>query len=121
MESKIPPRIRSKLVMQQSRWMTQISKVEDYGLDLSTPKKTPKLVWETLNDLPCFICPYNQKCNDGQELYNPTCCPYLTDWLMSTLNGEIPFQGNPFHQTYELKKKKEDEEEEIEAFEGFDM
>lgn len=108
LENKNPPKITTKLVMENSKWITRIKKVENYGLDISPKKKSSKLVWNTANDEPCFICPYIKKCSDGQELYNPKSCAWLTDWLISTVNSTEPFTGNPFHPDYTSKKSRAD-------------
>jgi hypothetical protein len=106
LENKQPPKITSKLVMEGSRWIIQIKLVESYGAVLKHSKKANNLIWETANDLPCFICPYIGKCSDGQELYNPKTCPYLSDWLISTVDSSEPFMGNPFHPDFTSKKSK---------------
>ncbi len=105
LENKNPPKISSKLIMDNSRWITKIKKIEDYGVEIKQKKKI-SLIWETSNDLPCFICPHIKKCSDGQEVFNPKTCAYLTDWLQSTLNSDEPFTGNPFHPDYSSKKSK---------------
>lgn len=103
--TKEPPKIRTNLVMYQSRWVKQLTKIEDFGIDSKKDAKSEKLVWDTLNDLPCFICPYTKKCNEGQKQYNPKKCPYLTDWLICSINGE-KYTGNPFHLLFDSKKEK---------------
>ncbi|WP_457558115.1 hypothetical protein [Candidatus Harpocratesius sp.] len=105
LENKDPPKIRTNLVMYQSRWVKQITKIDDFGINVKKQNKSKKLVWETINDLPCFICPFSKKCNEGQKQYNPKKCPYLTDWIVSSINNE-QYLGNPFHQEYDSKKGK---------------
>ncbi|MHA1610742.1 MAG: hypothetical protein ACTSYU_01710 [Promethearchaeota archaeon] len=105
LENKTPPKIRTKVVMYQSKWVNQLTKIDDYGIKPVKTAKTNKLVWDTVGDLSCYICPYARKCNAGQEHYNPKNCPYLTDWLVSSISVET-YTGNPFHQDYESKKSK---------------
>lgn len=105
LENKVPPKIRTSTVMYKSKWVKQLTKIDDYGLKATKTSKSTKMVWETMNDLPCFICPFSKKCNEGQETYNPKTCPYLTDWLVTSLKGE-EYTGNPFHQEYDSKKSK---------------
>ncbi|MHA1672716.1 MAG: hypothetical protein ACTSYI_03730 [Promethearchaeota archaeon] len=105
LENKSPPKIHTKIVMYKSKWITELTKIDDYGIKPAKTAKTNKLVWNTIGDLSCFICPYVRKCNAGQEHYNPKNCPYLTDWLVSSISGET-YTGNPFHQDYESKKSK---------------
>ena len=103
MENKNPPKINAKLVMDASRWVTQITKVEDYGSSSKSKKKSNKLVWKTENDLPCFICPYISKCSLGQLQYNPKICPFMTLWLQTSIKGE-KYTENPFHPKFIDKK-----------------
>ena len=105
LENKNPPKIHTKIVMFKSKWVTELTKIDDYGIKPAKAAKTSKLVWNTIGDLSCFICPYMKKCNAGQEHYNPKNCPYLTDWLVTSITGET-YTGNPFHQDYESKKSK---------------
>ncbi len=104
LENKNPPKIQTRLVMEDSRWVLEIRKIEEYGIDHSK-KKVSKLIWDTVNDMPCFICPFSSKCSEGQELYNPKTCPYLTEWLMITINKE-EYHNNPFHPEFDVKKKR---------------
>ncbi len=97
-------KVRTKLVMEDSRWITQVKKINDFAKD-SQAEKERKLAWEPLNDLPCFICPYTKKCDEGQKQYNPRTCPWLTDWLICCINEE-PYSANPFHPEYEVERKK---------------
>ncbi|MHA2001768.1 MAG: hypothetical protein ACTSVU_06745 [Promethearchaeota archaeon] len=92
-------KISTKAIMDNSKWVTEVKKIQKFDEEKSIKKKVNKLTWETENDLPCLICPQALKCNDGQEIYNPKKCPYLTDWLISCIKKE-PFTGNPFHPNY---------------------
>ena len=117
LENKNPPKIQTRLVMEDSRWILEIRKIEEYGIDHSK-KKVSKLIWDTVNDMPCFICPFSSKCSEGQELYNPKTCPYLTEWLMTTIN-KGDYHNNPFHPEFDVKKKRRLEfDEEVPAASG---
>ncbi|MHA1438749.1 MAG: hypothetical protein ACTSPD_14355 [Promethearchaeota archaeon] len=38
---------------------------------------------------PCFICPFVGKCNEtNMDYYNPYHCPWLTEWMETTLEGK---------------------------------
>lgn len=97
-------KVRTKLVMDESRWITQVKKIQDYG-EPSKDSDNGKLTWDPFNDLPCFICPYSSKCDEGQKQYNPRTCPWLSDWLMCSIKEE-KYTANPFHPEYEVEKKK---------------
>ena len=92
--------------MENSRWINRVTKIEDYGLKIKSKKKSSKLIWDTVNDLPCFICPYIKKCNYGQKHYNPKECEWLTEWLISNITTTEKFTKNPFHPDYTSKKAK---------------
>ena len=102
LESK--KKINIKSVMENSKWTTAIYKVDDYGLTPKTKKKSPKLVWNTFNDCPCFLCPRIHKCSSGQNYNNPKNCEHLTKWLEASVNNVAYI--SPFHPNFELKKKK---------------
>ncbi len=102
LESK--KKIIAKSIMEVSKWTTAIFKVDDYGLSLKTKKKSQKLVWNTYNDCPCFLCPRIHKCSSGQNYNNPKSCEHLSKWLEASVNN-ISYVS-PFHPNFELKKKK---------------
>jgi len=102
LESK--KKIIAKSVMEVSKWTTAIYKVDDYGLTPKTKKKSQKLVWNTFNDCPCFLCPRIHKCSSGQNYNNPKSCEHLSNWLEASVNN-IAYVS-PFHPNFELKKKK---------------
>ena len=89
--------------MDGSKWNTTLFKVDDFGITLKAKKKS-KLIWNTANDCPCFLCPVIYKCTSGQNYNNPKSCDYLSKWLESSVNN-IPYVS-PFHPNFELKKKK---------------
>lgn len=97
-------KVRTKLVMDDSKWITQVKKIQDYG-ESAKDGGNGKLSWEPYNDLPCFICPYSHKCDEGQKQYNPRTCPWLSDWLLCSIKDE-KYTANPFHPEYEVEKKK---------------
>ncbi len=102
LESK--KKINIKSVMENSKWTTAIYIVDDYGLTPKTKKKSPKLVWNTFNDCPCFLCPRIHKCTSGQNYNNPKNCEHLSKWLEASVNNVA--YVSPFHPNFELKKKK---------------
>ncbi|MHA1720688.1 MAG: hypothetical protein ACTSWX_13750 [Promethearchaeota archaeon] len=104
LESK--KKITSKSIMDKSKWTTAIFKIDDYGLTLTskTKKNSQKLVWDTFNDCPCFLCPKVHKCSSGQNYNNPKSCVDLSNWLDASVNN-IPYIS-PYHPNFELKKKK---------------
>ena len=96
-------KVRSKLVMNESRWILAVKKIHDFDYETKAEAQQ-KLIWNPINDLPCFICPYARKCDEGQKQYNPRSCAFLTDWLLSSIKEEN-FR-NSFHPEYDDKKKK---------------
>jgi len=100
---KSKKKIIKKSIMDGSRWNTTLFKIDDYGINPKAKKKS-KLIWNTANDCPCFLCPVINKCTSGQNYNNPKNCDYLSKWLESSVNN-IPYVS-PFHPNFELKKKK---------------
>ena len=100
---KSKKKIIKKSIMDGSRWNTTLFKIDDYGINPKAKKKS-KLIWNTFNDCPCFLCPVIYKCTSGQNYNNPKSCDYLSKWLESSVNN-IPYVS-PFHPNFELKKKK---------------
>ena len=92
-------KVRTKLVMQRSQWVTSVKKIQDFDFKPKDGSKVNKLEWKPINDIPCFICPYALKCAVGAGTYNPHSCAYLTDWLICSIDGE-KYTGNPFHPEY---------------------
>ena len=113
---KSKKKIIKKSIMDGSKWNTTLFKVDDYGIPPKAKKKS-KLVWNTFNDCPCFLCPVIYKCTSGQNYNNPKDCEHLSKWLEASVNN-IPYKS-PFHPNFELKKKKSKssitEEKEAEA------
>ena len=101
LESK--KKIIKKSIMEGSKWNTTLFKVDDYGISPKTKKKS-KLIWNTINDCPCFLCPVINKCTLGQNYNNPKDCEHLSIWLEASVTNIL--YVSPFHPNFEMKKKK---------------
>ena len=102
-------KVRTKLVMDESRWVTQVKKIHDYNDEQPQTDGKSSLKWEPYNDLPCYICKKKKKCDEGQKQYNPRTCPWLSDWLLCCIKGE-DYTANPFHPEYEIEPNEKNKE-----------
>ncbi|TXT65915.1 MAG: hypothetical protein BAJALOKI3v1_60054 [Promethearchaeota archaeon] len=60
-------------------------KVQEKKVD----KSRPDWIWDIFNRQPCFICPFTEQCaDDNPDVYNPHYCPWLSDWIKISLEGE---------------------------------
>ena len=63
--------------------------------DVKVNRKKKDFVWNLFRRVPCFICPFVEKCSDdNQEIFNPKHCPFLTRWIKETIKGEEEFSIN---------------------------
>jgi uncharacterized Zn finger protein (UPF0148 family) len=53
--------------------------------DVKVNRKKKDFVWNLFRRVPCFICPFEEKCSD---------CPFLTRWIKETMKGEEEFSIN---------------------------
>jgi hypothetical protein len=98
-------KITYRLVMTNGKWLNEVRHINYYGEDPAKRKKgAPKLVWDTVNDCPCFICPSIKNCETRQEYMNPESCDHLSLWISSQID-DIAYV-NPFKVNFDKKKKK---------------
>lgn len=69
--------IKRNRVLDRGGWVYEFT-INNDGKDVESGKKK----WETMGNCPCFICPSLDKCNIGQNRYNPHYCEHMTQWLI---------------------------------------
>jgi len=76
-------------------WTKHIFAIEDYKdtikvEDVNINRERKDFIWDMFSRQPCFICPYaTSKCNEtNTSVLNPYHCPWLTDWIEKTIEGE---------------------------------
>lgn len=88
-------RITISRELYDSSWTKRITSIVDYSnevdiKDLKISKKKKDFIWEMFSRQPCFICPFQEKCNDTNiDILNPHHCPWLTDWINISLKGNV--------------------------------
>jgi hypothetical protein len=57
--------------------------------EIEVDKSKPDWLWREFLKQPCFICPFIEQCSDDNpDIYNPNHCPWLTEWIELSINGE---------------------------------
>ncbi|MHA1293712.1 MAG: hypothetical protein ACTSQJ_13720, partial [Promethearchaeota archaeon] len=90
LQSKI--KVNRELV--NASWIKHIKIIEDYNdeikvADIKIDKDKKDFIWDMFSRQPCFICPFVGKCNEtNMDYYNPYHCPWLTEWMETTLEGK---------------------------------
>jgi hypothetical protein len=96
LQSKI--KVTRELV--EASWTKHISLVETFDIkikDRKINKAKNDFILDIFSHQPCLICPFASKCNNTNlDQFNPTHCPWLSDWIKSSLEGKpytINFEG----------------------------
>jgi hypothetical protein len=74
-------------------WTKHITLNESYDVeikDLKIDRNKDDYILDVFSRQPCLICPFEGKCNNTNlDQYNPTHCPWLSDWIKISLEGKI--------------------------------
>ena len=87
-------KIKVKRELLDSSWTKRISAIIDYSKDvnvsaLKIDKKRKDFIWNLFSRQPCFICIFQEKCNETNlDALNPNHCPWLNEWIELTLEGK---------------------------------
>ena len=87
-------KIRVKRELLDSSWTKRISAIVDYSKDvevsdLKVNKKRKDFIWNLFSRQPCFICIFQEKCNNTNlDQLNPNHCPWLNEWIETLLEGK---------------------------------
>ena len=81
-------------------WTKHISFNETYDVKVNNrkiDKNKNDFILDIFSNQPCLICPFASKCNNTNlDQFNPKHCPWLSDWIKSSLEGKtyiINFDG----------------------------
>jgi len=92
LQSKI--KIKRELVV--ASWTKHLFAIDDYEeevdpekVNVNTDKERQDFVWGMYGYIPCFICPFTDKCSDTNEQngFNPQNCNFLSEWIKLSLEG----------------------------------
>jgi hypothetical protein len=88
MQSKI--KLRRELV--DASWTKRITSIEEIDIitsELKINKKQKSFIWNMFARQPCFICNFQEKCNEtNSDQFYPYHCQWLTDWIDVSLEGK---------------------------------
>jgi hypothetical protein len=74
-------------------WTKHITINESYDVEIKDQeidRNKDDFILDIFSHQPCIICPFESKCNNTNlDEYNPTHCPWLSDWIKTTLEGKI--------------------------------
>ncbi len=79
--------------LMEASWTKHITINESYDVEIKDRKidrNKNDFILDIFSHQPCLICPFISKCNSTNlDRFNPTHCPWLSDWIESTLEGKI--------------------------------
>jgi hypothetical protein len=88
LQSKI--KVNRELV--EASWTKHITITESYDMkveDRKIDKSKNDYILDIFSHQPCLICPFTSKCNNTNlDNFNPKHCPWLSDWIKSSLEGK---------------------------------
>jgi hypothetical protein len=77
----------------EASWTKHISLIEIYEVKVKDPKidkNKNDFILDMFSHQPCLICPFIGKCNNTNiDQFNPKHCPWLSDWIKTSLEGNI--------------------------------
>ena len=89
LQSKI--KVNRELV--EASWTKHITLNESFDVtvtDRKIDKKQNDFILDMFSHQPCLICPFASKCNNTNlDQFNPLHCPWLSDWIKSSLEGSV--------------------------------
>jgi uncharacterized Zn finger protein (UPF0148 family) len=91
---ELQSRIKVRRELISASWSKHIFSIEELEEDLKVEeievdKSKPDWLWREFLKQPCFICPFIEQCSDDNpDIYNPNHCPWLTEWIELSINGE---------------------------------
>jgi len=79
--------------LMEASWTKHITINESYDVEIKDRKidrNKADFILDIFSYQPCLICPFANKCNSTNlDQYNPSHCPWLSDWIDTTLEGKI--------------------------------
>jgi len=74
-------------------WTKHITINESYDVEIKDreiDRNKDDFILDIFSHQPCLICPFESKCNNTNlDRYNPKHCPWLSDWIKTTLEGKL--------------------------------
>ena len=77
----------------EASWVKRITIIEKIDVkvkDINVNKNNNDFILDIFSHQPCLICPFTGKCNNTNlDQFNPLHCPWLTQWVKTSLEGQI--------------------------------
>jgi len=77
----------------EASWVKRITIIEKIDVkikDININKNNKDFILDIFSHQPCLTCPFTGKCNNTNlDQFNPVHCPWLTQWVKTSLEGEI--------------------------------
>jgi len=89
--------LQSKIIvnreLMEASWTKHITISESFDVEIkenNIDKSKSDFILDLFSHQPCLICPFIGKCNKTNlDRFNPTHCPWLSDWIKISLEGKI--------------------------------
>ncbi len=70
--------------------ITIIEKIDVEAKDIQVEREKNDFILDIFSHQPCLTCPFTGKCNKTNlDQFNPLHCPWLTQWVKTSLEGQI--------------------------------
>lgn len=77
----------------EASWIKRITIIEKIDVkvkDINVNKNNNDFILDIFSHQPCLTCPFTGKCNNTNlDQFNPIHCPWLTQWVKTSLEGQI--------------------------------
>jgi len=77
----------------EATWVKRITIIEKIDVkvkDIDVNKNNNDFILDIFSHQPCLTCPFTGKCNNTNlDQFNPLQCPWLTQWVKTSLEGQI--------------------------------
>jgi hypothetical protein len=81
---------RELLEASWAKRITIIEKIDVDVKDLQVGREKNDFILDIFSHQPCLTCPFTGKCNNTNlDQFNPIHCPWLTQWVKTSLEGQI--------------------------------
>jgi len=77
----------------EASWVKRITIIEKIDLEvkeIQVEREKNDFILDVFSHQPCLTCPFTGKCNNTNlDQFNPLQCPWLTQWVKTSLEGQI--------------------------------
>ena len=77
----------------EASWVKRITIIEKIDVEvkeLQVEREKNDFILDIFSYQPCLTCPFTGKCNNTNlDQFNPLHCPWLTQWVKTSLEGQI--------------------------------